>query len=80
VLRNKATGEIYLVVLFSLYLRDDINEDGSVKEGAEERAAASVGHGPKEEDSHNEEEALKEARQKLGAPQTEAETNEDDVD
>ncbi|KAK0385115.1 hypothetical protein NLU13_7593 [Sarocladium strictum] len=80
VLRNKKTGQIYLVVLFSLYLKEDINEDGSVKEGAEHRAAASAEQGPKHEETHNEEEALKQARDKLGAPQGGADTNEDDVD
>jgi hypothetical protein len=38
VLRNKTTEEVYLVVNFTLYLRDDVNEDGSLKTGAGERA------------------------------------------
>ncbi|KAL2202958.1 DUF1769-domain-containing protein [Sarocladium strictum] len=80
VLRHRKTGQVYLVVLFSLYLREDINEDGSVKEGAAERAAASVGHGPKQDESHDEEGSLKEAREKLGEPHGNSETNEDDVD
>ncbi|KAI0410125.1 hypothetical protein F4802DRAFT_15538 [Xylaria palmicola] len=34
VLRNRATGDTYLVILFSLYLKDDVNEDGSLKPAA----------------------------------------------
>jgi hypothetical protein len=34
VLRNRATNDTYLVILFSLYLREDINEDGSLKPAA----------------------------------------------
>ena len=34
VLRNRATGETYLVILFSLYLKEDVNEDGSLKPAA----------------------------------------------
>ena len=73
---------MYLVVLFSLYLKEDINEDGSVKEGAEDRAAASVGNAPKQDDDHDEEQALKAAREKLGEPHGEkpVTTSADDVD
>ncbi|KAM4055992.1 hypothetical protein HRG_002917 [Hirsutella rhossiliensis] len=39
VLRNKDTGEVYLVILFTLYLKEDVNEDGTLKEGAAERVA-----------------------------------------
>ncbi|KAI1329782.1 hypothetical protein F5Y16DRAFT_365286 [Xylariaceae sp. FL0255] len=31
VLRNRETGDTYLVILFTLYLREDVNEDGSLK-------------------------------------------------
>lgn len=31
VLRNKTTKQVYLVVLFTLYLKEDVNEDGSLK-------------------------------------------------
>ncbi|KAI1122488.1 hypothetical protein F5Y10DRAFT_74999 [Nemania abortiva] len=34
VLRNRTTGETYLVILFSLYLKEDVNEDGSLKPAA----------------------------------------------
>jgi hypothetical protein len=33
VLKNRKTGTVYLVVLFTLYLKEDVNEDGSIKEG-----------------------------------------------
>ncbi|KAI1432766.1 hypothetical protein GGR50DRAFT_672469 [Xylaria sp. CBS 124048] len=31
VLRNRTTGHTYLVILFTLYLKEDVNEDGSLK-------------------------------------------------
>lgn len=31
VLRNRTTKQVYLVVLFTLYLKEDVNEDGSLK-------------------------------------------------
>ncbi|KAH9892203.1 hypothetical protein F4778DRAFT_751236 [Xylariomycetidae sp. FL2044] len=34
VLRNRSTGDTYLVILFSLYLKEDVNEDGSLKPAA----------------------------------------------
>ncbi|KAI3340764.1 hypothetical protein F4824DRAFT_400191 [Ustulina deusta] len=34
VLRNRATGDAYLVILFSLYLKEDVDEDGSLKPAA----------------------------------------------
>ncbi|KHN95449.1 uncharacterized protein MAM_06726 [Metarhizium album ARSEF 1941] len=39
VLRNKQTGETYLVVVFTIHLKDDVNEDGTLKEGAADRVA-----------------------------------------
>ncbi|KAI9896320.1 hypothetical protein N3K66_008492 [Trichothecium roseum] len=35
VLRNKSTGAVYLVVMFTLYLKEDVNEDGTIKEGVD---------------------------------------------
>lgn len=32
-LKNRKTDTVYFVVLFTLYLREDVNEDGSIKEG-----------------------------------------------
>ncbi|KAI0549644.1 hypothetical protein F4679DRAFT_545999 [Xylaria curta] len=34
VLRNRSTGDTYLVILFTLYLKEDVNEDGSLKPAA----------------------------------------------
>jgi hypothetical protein len=35
VLKNRATDEVLFVCLFTLYLKEDVNEDGSIKEGVE---------------------------------------------
>lgn len=43
VLRNKATGQIFLTVLFTLYLKEDVNEDGSLKP---EASRAHTSHAP----------------------------------
>ncbi|KAI0160607.1 hypothetical protein GGR57DRAFT_388197 [Xylariaceae sp. FL1272] len=34
VLRNRSTNDTYLVILFTLYLKEDVNEDGSLKPAA----------------------------------------------
>lgn len=31
VLRNKSTGQVFLTILFTLYLKEDVNEDGTLK-------------------------------------------------
>lgn len=70
------------MILFSLFLKGDINEDGTIKEGAAGRAAASVGAGADGDTSsevHNEEESLKEAREKLATSAVDS-TSQDDVD
>ena len=90
VLRNRSTGQVYLVVLFTLYLKEDVNEDGSLKPAALRAAKkASGGQGEKgkpvgdsNEDSFDEEKAIEEARRKLsgvGLDGTE-QVNDDDVD
>jgi hypothetical protein len=33
VLKNRKADTVYLVVLFTLYLKEDVNEDGTIKEG-----------------------------------------------
>ncbi|KAH6615793.1 hypothetical protein B0J18DRAFT_372913 [Chaetomium sp. MPI-SDFR-AT-0129] len=43
VLRNRTTGQVYLVVLFTLHLAEDINEDGTLKPAALEALAQSSG-------------------------------------
>lgn len=77
VLRNKQTEGTYLVVVFTIYLREDVNEDGTLKEGAEDRVAEhAISH-----EGHDEKQALKEVEKKL-APDSgdREETSPDDVD
>ncbi|KAF4594444.1 UPF0590 protein [Ophiocordyceps camponoti-floridani] len=45
VLRNKSTGDAYLVILFTLHLKTDVNDDGTLK-GRDTKDAA---HGPREQ-------------------------------
>lgn len=90
VLRNKATGDVYLVVVFSLFLREDLNEDGTLKEGAQQHKAGGGGapapaapateKKPEAEDQHDHDEdaALKRARDEFGEPPHE--TSVDDLD
>ncbi|KAK0630407.1 hypothetical protein B0T17DRAFT_487981 [Bombardia bombarda] len=49
VLRNRSTGQVYLVVLFTLYLKEDINEDGSLKPAALQATKKASGSGPGQE-------------------------------
>jgi hypothetical protein len=88
-LRNKSTGEVYLVILFTLYLKEDVNEDGSIKPHAFEAAKKASGHvasseaKDSDEESFDEEKALAEAKRKLsgvGVDDGGIETNADDVD
>lgn len=84
VLRNKTTKETYLVVLFTLYHKDFVNEDGSLKDGARESLVAKR-ELPVELENGNadEDEVLKAAREKFGPKYGEdgyAETKPDDVD
>ncbi|KAH8197319.1 hypothetical protein TruAng_008523 [Truncatella angustata] len=87
VLRNKSTSDTYLVVIFSLYLREDVNEDGSLNDAAVashkvEKTLAGETSGAAEE--AEDPKALEEARKHLegsGPGKAEArETNDDDVD
>lgn len=83
-LRNKATGEPYLVILFTLYHKDFVNEDGTLKEGARESLSAKREVPVEAGDGKDEEEvALKAARDKFGPKFGEdgyGETRPDDVD
>lgn len=88
VLRNRSTGQVYLVVLFSLYRKEDVNEDGSIKPAALEAAAKAAGtedgttedHG--DEEPFDEEKVLDFARRKLSGVGLDEgiETSQDDVD
>lgn len=46
VLRNKKTNDVYLVVVFSLYLKEDLNDDGSLKVPEEEAKRKAVERRP----------------------------------
>lgn len=35
VLKNRKTGTVYMVVCFTLFLKEDVNKDGSLKEGVD---------------------------------------------
>ncbi len=79
VLRNKTTGAVYLVVVFTLYLKEDLNEDGTLKEGAKPRAGDVEGAGDDDEhEEHDSESVLAQAKEKFGKPPHE--TSADDVD
>ncbi|PNY23092.1 Uncharacterized protein TCAP_06957 [Tolypocladium capitatum] len=80
VLRNRETSEVYLVVVIKLYLKDDVNEDGTLKQGAVERAAEAAGDGEAERGEKDETQVLREASEKLGPTGEEAETSLGDVD
>ncbi|KAH7210676.1 uncharacterized protein BKA55DRAFT_260061 [Fusarium redolens] len=81
VLRNKETGEPYLVILFSLYHKDYVNEDGSLKEGAQDSFKQPENVTDDEEFDGGG--ALKEATELLGPKIDEkgnGETSVDDID
>ncbi|KAK8008343.1 hypothetical protein PG991_010894 [Apiospora marii] len=91
VLRNKSTGDTYLVVLFTLYLKEDVNEDGSLKPAAlashnaqtEEEAPATT-EPSKAADEPEDQAALEEARKKLEGLDTgksaKDDNNDDEID
>ncbi|KAK7984367.1 hypothetical protein PG989_011769 [Apiospora arundinis] len=89
VLRNKSTGETYLVVLFTLYLKEDVNEDGSLKPEAlashtSQTEAAAPTETSKAADEPEDEAVLEEARKKLEGLDTgksaKGDNNDDEVD
>jgi hypothetical protein len=81
VLRNKTTGDVYLVVVFTLYLKDDVNEDGSIKEGVDpHQHQPTTGETDAEHTKADEEKALKAAREQFGPAHGEVDTNPGDVD
>lgn len=87
-LKNRVTGVVYLVVVFSLYLKEDVNEDGTIKEGVDlnKGKQVTVGEDGTEESassSSSEEEAKPAAKNgvKVDDKKEEyGETNADDVD
>lgn len=80
-LRNRATAQVYLVVLFTLHLAEDVNEDGTLKPAALQAVARASGRQQGEvgepmaeeeelelepdEEDFREEEVLGEARRRL---------------
>ncbi|KAL8365359.1 hypothetical protein RB595_004251 [Gaeumannomyces hyphopodioides] len=91
VLRNRKTGDLYLAVTFSLYLKGDVNDDGSLKPGTIEaqqkdsRSRLPPGGGDEDGDDKpvvDEDKALEEARKKLGDVQVDKKdkAGSDDVD
>lgn len=86
-LRNKSTNDTYLVVLINLYLKEDVNEDGSLKPAAieshkkEKREAGGISeHAHEKEDPKVMEEARKKFEGLDVGEKKGEETNEDDVD
>ena len=96
VLRNRVTEQVYLVVVFTLHLAEDVNEDGSLKPAALEAMAqaekGTIGEfGPEDEpelelepdeEDFGDEEVLGEARRKLSQVNLNGETGipEEDLD
>ncbi|QPC73429.1 hypothetical protein HYE68_004181 [Fusarium pseudograminearum] len=83
VLRNKETEEPYLVILFSLYHKDYVNEDGSLKEGAHDSLNLPDQVDTQHDDEFDGEGALKEATDQLGPKIDEkgnGQTSADDID
>lgn len=89
-LRNKSTSQTYLVVLFTLYLKEDVNEDGSLKPAAlashkhpEGEVVEDAGEAA---DAKVDGKALEEAREKLEGLEVKengakgAQNGEDDLD
>ncbi|CAG1991822.1 unnamed protein product [Fusarium graminearum] len=83
VLRNKETEEPYLVILFSLYHKDYVNEDGSLKEGAHDSLNLPDKVDIQHDDEFGGEGAPKEATEQLGPKIDEkgnGQTSADDID
>ncbi|KFY33577.1 hypothetical protein V494_07496 [Pseudogymnoascus sp. VKM F-4513 (FW-928)] len=89
VLKNRVTGVVYLVVVFSLYLKEDVNEDGSIKEGVDLSTGKQVTVSDEDEegdDSSSEEEdeeaapAAKNGEKADDKKEQYGDTNADDVD
>ncbi|CAI6096205.1 unnamed protein product [Clonostachys chloroleuca] len=81
VLRNRATGEVYMTVCFTLYLKEDVNEDGTLKEGVDGSETSVVAKAESSGDEEfDEEAALKEAAEKLRIKDEPTKTSSDDLD
>lgn len=86
VLRNRTTSETYLVVLFTLYLKEDVNEDGTLKPSARPHKVEHhvAGETSDAADDHEDHKVLEEASKKfkeMGVDKHDGpETSADDVD
>ncbi|KAK7220024.1 hypothetical protein V2G26_008027 [Clonostachys chloroleuca] len=81
VLRNRATGEVYMTVCFTLHLKEDVNEDGTLKEGVDGSETSVVAKAESSGDEEfDEEAALKEAAEKLQIKDEPTKTSSDDLD
>ncbi|KAK3940005.1 hypothetical protein QBC46DRAFT_386429 [Diplogelasinospora grovesii] len=94
VLRNRSTEQVYLVILFTLYLKEDVNEDGTLKAAALQATSKASGgkgrlangHGQHDEQdasSFDEQKALDEARAQFAEDNNNkngSQMNDDDVD
>jgi hypothetical protein len=86
VLKNRKTDTVYLVILFTLYLKEDVNEDGTIKEGVvggKLHAGIAPGiedHGDHEHQHENGHAANGHAEAGSAAQKFAVETSADDVD
>jgi hypothetical protein len=84
VLRNRSTSDTYLVILITIHHKDNVNEDGTLKDTPPPTpGSSSSGTDDESDDSHDEQAALEEARKHLGpthAERAKVETSIDDVD
>jgi len=80
VLKNRVDGTVYLVVLFTLYLKKNINEDGTIKEGV--HMDEEVEGSGTDTDGEDQYESAEEGEQKEGKENKGGlrETSADDVD
>ncbi|KAM7194375.1 Protein of unknown function (DUF1769) domain containing protein [Rhypophila sp. PSN 637] len=76
VLRNRSTGQVYLVVLFTLHLKEDVNEDGSLKPAALKATAEGCGGGAGKNAMNGKDEAVNEDKEEAAN----GGGNDDDID
>lgn len=72
-LKNRQTDQVYMVVVFTLYLKEDVDENGNIKQGV-------VGGQPTVKAPGDEEEEENDKAKTRPGTTTQVNTNEDDVD
>ncbi|KAI1088629.1 DUF1769-domain-containing protein [Rostrohypoxylon terebratum] len=65
VLRNRSTDQPYLVIVFTLYLKEDVNEDGSLKPAAIEATKKEIPGAATEVGQVSKDEEYREAREQF---------------